>query len=478
MKDIFEGLAPAAPFRFFREISAIPRPSSHEGAIADYIENFARTRGLWCTRDAANNILIKKPASADRVGAPTVLLQAHTDMVAEKNEGTGHDFLVDGLRLRLEGDILSATGTTLGADDGFGVAYMLAVLDDVTLSHPPLECLFTTEEEIGMGGAERFDYSLLSAKYMLNLDSAEENTVIVGCCGGVRSKATLPVSMTPLAGEGLCLALGGLCGGHSGEDIHRGRGNALTLLGRVLRALREHRTFRLVSIRGGDKTNAIPRECTAIIWAEEVGALAAAIPAIFEKEREALLAPEDSGVTLSVTPTAVTQVMSEEDTARVLDFLALESGVLAMRSEPPVMPAVSRNLANVRTEGAAVTFGLSSRAMGTEARDAAAAEIAALATSLGGDCVHYNPYCGWEDAADSKAVRAWQRAYTETTGGTVTPTLIHAGLETGVITAAVQGLSAIAIGCNIHDLHTPRERMEVSSFARVYRTVLKFLEII
>ncbi len=478
MSDLFEGLTPSAPFRFFAEISAIPRPSSHEGAIADYIEAFAAARGLWYYRDAANNLLVKKPASADRIGAPTVLLQAHTDMVAEKNEGTVHDFLTDGLRLCREGDLLFAKGTTLGADDGFGVAYMLAVLDDSSLSHPPLECLFTTEEEIGMGGADVFDYSLISAAYMLNLDSAEEDTVIVGCCGGIRSQVTLPVTTMPVEEIGVRVAISGLCGGHSGEDIHRGRGNALSLLGRVLAALDKRYAFRLAEITGGDKTNAIPRECTALLYTADRKALTAELPLIFAAEKARLTAPEDSDAALSVSTEPVSFAMGKEDTARVLAFLALRSGVLQMRSEPPVMPAVSRNLANVRTGVGEIVFGLSSRAIEVTARDNAAGEIEALAIALGGRCTHYNPYQGWEEPFHGKLVADWRRAYRSVTGRESTPTLIHAGLETGVITAAVKGLSAIAVGCNIHDLHTPRERMELSSFADVYKTVLEFLRIV
>ena len=478
MSDLFEGLSPLAPFHFFAEISAIPRPSSHEAAIADYIVAFAEARGLFCTRDAANNVLVKKPASPDRVGAATVLLQAHTDMVTEKNEGTAHDFFTEGLSLRREGDLLMATDTTLGADNGAGVAMMLAVLDDTSLSHPDLECLFTTEEEIGMGGAVRFDYSTLSAEYMLNLDSAEEDTVIVGCCGGVRSKVTLPVTHTPLQGEGVRLVLSGLCGGHSGEDVHRGRGNALSVLGRVLSALSLKHPFRLAEISGGDKTNAIPRECSALLYTADAAALAADAAAAFAAERAALTAPEDADARLDVSRASVTVAMSAADTARVLGFLALPSGVLKMREHPPIMPAVSRNLASVRTDERAVRFGLSSRAMSAEERDAAAAEIAALAVGLDGVCEHYNVYQGWEEATDGKLVEDWRRAYRAVTGGEVSPTLIHAGLETGVITDAVKGLRAIAVGPNIYDLHTPCERMELSSFARVYRTVLAFLRIV
>ena len=478
MSDLFEGLAPRALFQFFAEISAIPRASSQEAAIAAYLLDFAKARGLFVWRDAANNVLIKKPAAKGREAEPAVLLQAHTDMVAEKHSYISHDFLTEGVALRREGDILQAEGTTLGADDGFGVAVMLAVLDDTTLSHPPLECLFTTEEEIGMGGANAFDYSLLHARYLLNLDSAEEDAVVVGCCGGVCSKITLPVTLTPVSGEGVRLAISGLSGGHSGEDVHRGRANALSLMGRLLAGLREKTPYRIASLSGGDKTNAIPRECEAVLLPEDGAALRAAIPAAFAAIRADVTAAEDAGITLDCTPAPVTAVMCDTDLANAIAVLAIRSGVLNMRETPPIMPAVSRNLANIRTEEGALTVLFSSRAASDAARDAAAAEIAATAKALGGSCEQYSPYSGWEEAFDSKPVRDWQQAYHTVTGKKATPALIHAGLETGVITSAVAGLSAISVGCNIYDLHTPQERMELSSFARIYNTVLEFLRIV
>lgn len=478
MSYLLDRLEPRAPFRFFEEISAIPRPSLHEAKIADHLESFSNERGLFCYRDAADNVLIKKPATAGREGEPAVLLQAHTDMVTEKHSYVRHDFNTEGLTLLVRDGLLYADGTTLGADDGFGVAIMLAVLDEKELSHPALECLFTSAEEIGLVGAGQFDYSHITAKNMLNLDSAEENTVIVGCCGGVRSELTLPISLAPVNEEGISVAIGGLCGGHSGEDIHRGRLNALVLMGKLLTALRVQTPLRLARVTGGEKTNAIPRECEAVLLADD-----RAVAEDFAQKLEALArsyiaASEDGGLSVKVESVHVKKAMSYTDTDKIIRVLSIPDGVLHMRSVPPVMPEASRNLANCRTHGDKVTFGISSRSAKECRLDESRAEQDALAVDIGATVTYYNAYPGWESAMDAPLVRAWQEAYHTVTGASTEPTLIHAGLETGLITNAVKGLSAIAVGCNVHNLHTPRETMELDSFSRIYRTVLEFLRIL
>ena len=270
MAALFQRGVDAPPLCFFEQISAIPRPSRDEGAIADWLVDFATQRGLECTRDAAHNVLIKKSATKGREKSPVVLLQAHTDMVCEKHPHVAHDFKTEGLSLVREGNFLRADGTTLGADDGYGVATMLALLDDEGISHPALECLFTSAEEVGLVGASKFDYRSIRAKYMLNLDAAEEDVVIVGCCGGLRAKLSVPVAFSPVCGKGMSLSLGGLCGGHSGEDVNRGRLNAHVLMGKLLPALRAKTDFRIVAISGGEKDNAIPRECTVTLLPDDL----------------------------------------------------------------------------------------------------------------------------------------------------------------------------------------------------------------
>ena len=478
MQYLINDIEPLALFHYFEELSAIPRPSLGEDKVADYLMDFAKKHGLWCERDEAHNVLIKKPAAKGREAAPTVLLQAHTDMVCEKRPDIAHDFECEGLTLCRNGNLLFANGTTLGADDGFGVAIMLAVLADPALSHPPLECLFTSAEEIGLVGATKFDYSKLSARYMLNLDSAEENTVIVGCCGGIRSKITLPVRFLPYEGEGLTLTVGGLCGGHSGEDIHRGRVNANIMMGKLLRTLQAMSEIRLVKVSGGDKTNAIPRDCIATVAVTNKSAVAA-----FKKQAKALfeahlVAKEDQNAFLCMEECSVTEALSLEDTEKVLTVLSLPNGVLAMRKEAPVMPEYSRTLASVRTKESAIVFALSSRSPHAKQLDDSCEEQNELSARIGAAIEYAGAYPGWESDTNAPLVKVWQAAYREETGLEVTPTLIHAGLETGYITDAVKGLEAIAVGCHIHDLHTPVETMELDSFARIFRTVKRFLQIL
>ncbi len=478
MKYILDRFEPRALFRFFEEISAIPRPSLLEAGIADYLEAFAASRGLWCYRDATHNVLIKKPATKGRENEPAVLLQAHTDMVTEKHSYVKHDFNTEGLALVVRDNRISADGTTLGADDGFGVAIMLAVLDEKEISHPPIECLFTSAEEIGLVGAGQFDYSHITAKNMLNLDSAEENTVIVGCCGGVRSELALPISLAPVNEEGLSVAIGGLCGGHSGEDIHRGRLNALGLMGKLLTALRRQTPFRLACVTGGEKTNAIPRECEAVLLVDDKAAAELLLPKLEALARSYIVAQEDRELSVKIEQIPVSEAMSHTDTDKIIRVLSISGGVLHMRKEPPVMPEASRNLANCRTHKDKVTFGISSRSAKEYRLDESRAEQNALAADIGATVTYYNAYPGWESAMEAPLVRAWQEAYHTVTGGSTEPTLIHAGLETGLITNAVKGLSAIAVGCNIHDLHTPFETMEIASFSRIFRTVKEFLRIL
>ena len=477
MGALFENGKHAAPLCFFEQISAIPRPSREEGAMADFLVDFAVKRGLAYTRDAAHNVLIRKSATLGREGDPVVLLQAHTDMVCEKHPHVVHDFKAEGLSLVREGNILRADGTTLGADDGYGVATMLAVLDDDNLSHPALECLFTAAEEVGLVGASRFDYSDLRAKYMLNLDAAEEEFVIVGCCGGLRAKLSLPVISMPVNGKGITLSLGGLCGGHSGEDVDRGRLNAHVLMGHLLRALRERTDFRMVSITGGEKDNAIPRECTVTLLPDDPAAAWEFAKGAQALARTHLCAKEDGGLFVTVTESEVTHAMAHADTDRILATLQLKNGVLEMRELPPVMPKSSRNIASYRTFDNRVEIRISARSLLEEriahyGRD----ELRALADRIGGAVEFDSAYSGWEGDMCSPLVRRWQEAFLAVTGKECRATYIHAGLEAGLITASVKGLEAISVGPNVFDLHTPFERMELDSFERFWRVIAEFLK--
>ncbi len=464
----------APPIRFFEQISAIPRATGNEGGIADYLQAFAAAQGLFCYRDAANNVFMRKSATPGREGEPTVLLQAHTDMVAEKNEGTAHDFSKDPLRLVQNGNLLKADGTTLGADDGCGVAFMLAALADPTLSHPTLECLFTASEEGGLNGANVFDYSHVSAKRMINLDSAEEDRIIVGCCGGHRSTLSFAVKEQPTDRQGISIRISGLCGGHSGEDIHRGRGNALVLLRELLSALPREQDCRIADIRCVGRGNVIPRECEATVAVCDLDAGLALLRTVAEQLQNVPRPAEDSGLAIEIGPAPCHSLWSEEDTARMLHLLSTPCGVLEWRV-PGELPHFSRNMACIRREGEGVHLVFTSRSPSTKTLLESDAALAAWAERVGAVATRTSAYSGWESAADSAFVREWQSAYRAVVGGELAVTVIHAGLECGVICGAVPGLEAIAIGPNVHDLHSPKETLELDSFTRVWQVLCRFL---
>ncbi|MBO5287604.1 MAG: beta-Ala-His dipeptidase [Clostridia bacterium] len=471
MLEIIKGVKNEAPFKYFEEISKIPRASGNEKEIANYLVAFAKAHGLDWYKDESNNVLIKKKATEGRESEETIMLQAHTDMVAEKNKGTTHDFERDPIKLICEGNILRADGTTLGADDGFGVAIMLAVLGNNEISHPEIECLFTSSEEVGLVGASSFDYSHIKSRRMVNLDSAEENTVIIGCCGGIRTELTMGTEMTEAEGTGIKITIGGLCGGHSGEDIDRGRLNSHILMGKLLNKIKEQSDLVISQINGGDKDNAIPRECEALILTERDVCL----DGLEEYARGFIKADEDKGLFVACERVNVKKAISKEKTEQMLKILSLPNGVLHYRTVEPILPEASRNLARIRTNDNSISIGFSSRSYLESRLEESTSQLDRVAKEIGGTTYHHEKYPGWESPKDSDLVTKWQRAYNKTTGRQTSPTLIHAGLECGLMSAKLNGLVAISVGCNVHDLHTPKETMELDSMERIYNTVLEFL---
>lgn len=476
MTEIIKGVKNERPFYYFEQISKIPRGSGNEGKIANYIVDFAVKHNLPYYMDEANNVLITKNATQGRENEAGVMLQAHTDMVCEKDLATVHDFTADPISLIQEGNILRANGTTLGADDGFGVAIMLAILENDTLSHPYIECLFTSSEEIGLVGAGKFDYSKIKSKMMINLDSAEESTVIVGCCGGIRTKMTLPCTKEASQGVAYKITIGGLCGGHSGEDIDKKRLNAHILMGEALKLIKAVANFKISYISGGDKDNAIPRECECVIVTDASDALNNEIDKIKAVILNKVVASEDKNLSINIEKTDTSDTFSLSDTEKMLALLSVPNAVLKYRDKAPILPSISRNLAKITTKENEIKIGFSSRSYTEEGLSLSISELEALASKIGASFYHHEKYPSWQDEADSPLVLKWQRAYKEATGRKTEPTLIHAGLECGLITSAVKGLSAISVGANVHDLHTPRETLEIDSMDRIYDTMRIFLE--
>ena len=467
-----------ALMRFFEEISAIPRGSGNEDGVVAYLVEFAKARGLEYYTDSAKNVLIRKAAGKGYENAAPILLQGHTDMVCEKNEGVRHDFLKDPLDLYVENGWLRARGTTLGADDGVAVAAMLAILDGDSEEHPKLECLFTSCEETGMDGAIGFDYSLLKSRMMINMDGCAEHVILAGCAGGARSEILLPASAEANANPCLELRIGGLAGGHSGEDIHRGRANAIKLMGTLLQILLfDCGELRIDSFHGGDKDNAIPRECRARICVAD-GEKVREVAKDWEEQIRASLCPEDGGFFLTVTEgEASAEVMSQSATARLILLLtSLPNGVFAKVKGLDDMVSFSRNLGAVHADSTGASFIFLSRADSDAMLERSRRELAAYASVFGGECRHFRGFMGWEYTAVSEIRRKYGEAYRTLFGKTLRVETIHAGLECGFVKHKVPDMDIICVGATVLDLHSPDEALDLASFARFFKTLLLTLK--
>ncbi len=477
MEYIINGFTPAPLFRFFEDISAIPRGSGNEAGIASFLVEFAEKRGLEVLRDAANNVFIRKPASPDYEKAPAVLFQGHTDMVCEKNAATVHDFLRDPLRLKVKDGFLSAEGTTLGADDGAAVALMLALLDDDTLAHPTIECLMTSGEETGLIGAGLFDYSAVTARRMINLDSETEGEVTVSCAGGVRTALTLDCDRVPAPPlKALAIRVTGLAGGHSGAEIHLGRANAIQTLGRILANLYRKEPFQLIGIGGGLKSNAIPREASCRITAADPEGMTRSVRRL-EAEIRAELTGADAGFRVYVTKGgAYDAAFTFADTSRAIALLTLpQTGVLSMCPAMPELVESSSNLGVVTQEENKVTFLFESRSSVESKLDDLCLHSELLAKAVGASCSHSARYPGWKFAETSPLREHYCRAYTEENGKPPRVLAIHAGLECGLIVGRIPDMDVISIGPNVHDIHTPFEKLELASCERTWRLVVRML---
>ena len=478
MQYVIKGRNPESVFRFFEQIAAIPHPSFGEERIADYLVAFSKERGLEYYRDALHNVLIKKPGTPGRESEPPVLLQGHTDMVCEKNGDCDHDFDRDPLRLFVEGDLLGARGTTLGGDDGIAVAMMLAVLAGELSSHPPVECLFTVCEEVGLNGAQGFDYSRISARRMINLDSEDLGIITAGCAGGLRSELTLAAERIPFFGECIKISLSGLMGGHSGVDIATGRANANKLMGRLLARLSKCGATRLVSLSGGSKDNAIPRECEALVSVWNAQEAIGVVRGETERISAELVAEDGFFAVSAVAANAPATMLGARETACALAVLGAPNGVLEMNRDVKDLPEYSRNLGVIRTEGEKITFVFSTRSSMESRLDASIDELDALAAVTGCATRHHSRYPGWSYAPVSPLREAYQAAFLAVTGREATVNVIHAGLECGIIYSHIPEMDIISVGPDMKDIHSPNERLDLASVEIFWKTVEKLIELL
>jgi len=479
--SVTENLKPEDVFRYFEELSAIPRGSGNTDQVTEYLAAFAEEHNLDAEGDEYGNVIMRKEASAGYEKAAPVILQAHTDMVCAAAEGVTHDFENEGLKLRVEGDGLFAEGTTLGADDGIGVAYILAILADDTLKHPRLECIFTTDEETGMTGAMNLDYSVIEGKTLINLDSEDEGVLTVGCAGGIRVDTIFPVKRMTVKGTTALVKIDGLTGGHSGGAIHLGRANALKLIARFLMTLeREEDVFySLVDLTGGSVTNAIPTSASAKIVIEPEDA---AKLEDFGAEFEAMLKKEYAGIEDSLSVAVKIGALRKTDDAwdadtadAVVKFINLvPNGLLAVDGEGA--PLSSSNVGKVRVSKEVFGVSCLTRSAVNSSRDAAAMQIKALGEALGGKTYLKEPYSAWERKNDSALADKMSAVYVTMFGKEPTVETVHGGLECGFFFENIEGLDAVSIGPDIADIHTPSEKLSISSAARTYDYLLKVLE--
>ena len=469
---VTKGYKPEKVLAYFEELCKIPHGSGNEEAVAKYIENFAKERNLFVIRDANNNVFIRKDATIGYENMPAYLLQGHTDMVCAKLTTSNHDFEKDALDLYMEDGWLRARGTTLGGDDGIAVAFMLALLDGEIENHPTLECLFTVEEETGLGGAESFDYSVVTAHKMINLDSESEGEVCAGCAGGVRSKIDFVPTLEVSNGDVVTLTIDGLFGGHSGVEINCGRANAILMTVNILNEIAKEQGLALVSLVGGEKDNAIPRMCEAKFVVEDSSKALATVETLDEQIREGLC-EADAGLKISVSvENDVENVETLVEGEKMLSLVgALKIGVLNMSAHLEGLVEFSRNLGviEVNKDGAYITY--SSRSSKEEQIDLSIEQVNALVSELNANVHHTGRYPGWDFLPESDLRDTYIRKYKELMGKDVQTVVIHAGLECGIIKSRIPEMDIISVGPNMRNIHTPDEALHLDSCGRLFEVL-------
>ncbi len=480
MEYILKDYEPKLPLKYFEDISAIPRGSYNEEAVARFVANRAAELGLYNRIDERNNVVVKKPGSPGCEDLPAVILQGHLDMVCEKNADTVHDFKKDGLKLVVEGDKLRADGTTLGRDDGKGVAYMLALMDKDSdrFPHPPLEFIFTTGEEVGFWGAFIFDPYDITGKRLIGLDAGPEYGMCITSAGAQEVTFSCPADFEPIRGEAVSIRVRGLLGGHSAMRITDELGNANKIMGRILHNIEKEVRFNLCSINGGLMFNAIPREATAIIAADpgkrdDIERIAAKIAGEIKEE----LAASDPGFYILVTDASADRQMSDRATKTVIDTIYnVPNGVRMMSMEIKGLPITSTNMGIVKTHEDKVTVNTMLRSASHTCSDDFIDNMVSIAKLAGMTGFEYGSWLpAWPYMAQSKMRALAQKMYFERHGEYMKEVAVHGGLELGVFSEKIPGLDIVPIGCNSGDEHTVTEWMSISSYERTYQFLKDFI---
>lgn len=480
---VLDGLEPKRVFHFFEEISRIPHGSGNTGAISNYLKMFAQERHLFCRQDELGNVIIIREASPDREGEEPYILQAHMDMVAVSAPGVQIDMTKEPLRLKVENGQIFAEGTSLGGDDGIGVAYCLAVLDEESLSLPRLEVILTVDEETGMEGATGIDLSMLRGRRMINLDQEEEGIFITSCAGGARVDVEIPMEREEAPGKAyrlLELRIAGLAGGHSGMEIGKGLGNALWLLGSILGGLSLRFDVRLVRMKGGLADNAIPREAEASVLVREadVPKILSYAEAEEQKFRESLR-EKDPGFMLEKlyhNGMVSDSIYTRKATAEALACLCkLPNGVVAMSKDVEGLVETSLNLGVLSLQENCLRLQYAVRSSVDEDKEELCRHMRQIAERAGAKAVVRNAYPGWAYRKDSPLREKMVRIYEKMYGKEPVLEAIHAGLECGILSGKLPDLDCVSIGPDLQNVHTAEESMDVESVGRVWSYLLEIL---
>jgi dipeptidase D len=477
------GLQPEAVWRHFSAISAIPRCSKHEESVRRYVMDQAKQMGLELQTDQVGNAVVRRPGVGAGATHATVTIQGHLDMVCEKNRDVAHNFDRDPIRLVREGDWITADRTTLGADNGIAVAMMLALLEADIAPLPPVECIFTVDEETGLTGALQIDPEIVTGRTMINLDTEEEGFLCIGCAGGKNTYGTLPLvwESTDVSGgvQAVSVQLTGLRGGHSGVNIHEERGNSVVLGARLAdRLLEQVPAVRIADIRGGDKHNAIPREFEVVVVVPaDAGGTIGSVAAAVQEEFVAEFGDREPSLTISAEDTALPErVIGAHGGRAIIDLLlSLPHGVLGMSHDVPGLVETSSNLASVRIEEGSATILTSQRSSRGSLIEWASSKVAAAIRLAGGQPRAAEAYPAWPPRTDSPLLSTAVDVFSKLYQRKPEVGAFHAGLECGVIGDKVGGMDMISFGPDMDGVHTPDERLNISSTERTWNLLLELV---
>lgn len=477
---MIEQLEPKGLWSNFSKLNAVPRPSKKEERVIEFMMDFGKSLGLETVKDAIGNVIIKKPASPGMENAKTVIMQSHLDMVHQKNNDTEFDFLNQGIEMVIDNDWVKAKGTTLGADNGIGVAAIMAVLESDDIVHPAIEALFTIDEETGMTGAMELDGSLLDGEILLNLDTEDDDELSIGCAGGIDTNTSVPLKMEDVISDSsmIRIEIKGLLGGHSGMDIDKGRGNANKLMNRLLFELSLLTDYQLISIDGGSLRNAIPRESITEIAVGNVSEFKSSFDKITSEIKTEFKAVE-SGMVIKFDDlgSATGKALTQEDRDRLIHAVySVHNGVFRMSPDIEGLVEASSSLARViLKDGTFETQSLQRSSVESSKRDVANT-VAAPFRALGAEVVQNGDYPGWQPNPDSEILQLMENLYREKFNEEPSVKACHAGLECGILLKHLPGVDMISFGPNIRAAHSPDEKVQISSVQKFWDYLMDVLQ--